>query len=49
MNSLKKIFRFLNIRKKYWLTPVLLAIVLFGGLLILSKGSQMIPFIYNFF
>ena len=49
MSSLKKFFKFLNVRKKYWLSPLLLAIVLFGSLLILSNGSEIIPFMYNFF
>ena len=40
---------FLKIRKKYWLIPILLVLVLFGGLIILSQGSAIAPFIYTIF
>ena len=40
---------FLRVRKKYWLLPVLLAMVLFGGLIVLTKGSAVVPFIYTLF
>jgi hypothetical protein len=41
--------RFLGTRKKYWLLPVLLLMVLVGGLVILSQGSVIAPFIYTLF
>ena len=40
---------FLRVRKKYWLLPVLLVMVLFGGLIVLTKGSAVAPFIYTLF
>ena len=40
---------FLNVRKKYWLLPILLVLVLFGGLIVLSQGSAIAPFIYTIF
>jgi len=40
---------FLRARKKYWLLPILVMMVLFGGLLILTKGSAIAPFIYTIF
>ena len=40
---------FLKVRKKYWLLPILLVLVLFGGLIILSQGSAVAPFIYAIF
>jgi hypothetical protein len=40
---------FLRVRKKYWLLPVLLTMVLFGGLIVLTKGSAVAPFIYTLF
>ncbi len=36
-------------RKKYWLLPIFVMSILFGGLLILSKGSAIAPFIYTLF
>ena len=41
--------RFLRIRKKYWLLPVLFMMAIFGGLLVLSHGSAIAPFIYTLF
>jgi hypothetical protein len=40
---------FLKVRKKFWLLPILLVLVLFGGLIILSQGSAIAPFIYTIF
>jgi hypothetical protein len=37
------------VRKKFWLAPILLVMVLFGGLLVLSQGSAVAPFIYTLF
>jgi len=49
MDFLKEFLEFLKVRKKYWLLPILLVLVLFGGLIILSQGSAVAPFIYTFF
>ena len=49
MSFLKEFFEFLKVRKKYWLLPVLLVLLLFGGLIILSQGSAVAPFIYTIF
>ena len=49
MDFLKEFWEFLKVRKKYWLLPVLLVLVLFGGLIILSQGSAVAPFIYAIF
>ncbi len=40
---------FLKTRKKYWLLPIILMLVLLGGLLILAQGSAVAPFIYTLF
>ena len=40
---------FLKVRKKYWLLPIIIVLVLFGGLIILSQGSAVAPFIYTIF
>ncbi len=49
MEFLKEFWQFLRIRKKYWLLPILIVLVLFGGLIILSQGSAVAPFIYTIF
>jgi len=49
MEFVKEFIRFLSIRKKYWLLPIIIAIFLFGGLIILSQGSAVAPFIYTIF
>ena len=46
---IKEFFEFLKVRKKYWLLPILLVLLLFGGLIILSQGSAVAPFIYTIF
>jgi hypothetical protein len=49
MSFLIEFSHFLRARKKYWLLPVLLMMVLIGGLVILSQGSVIAPFIYTLF
>jgi hypothetical protein len=49
MSFIKEFLRFLIIRKKYWLLPILLVLLLFGGLIILTQGSAVAPFIYTIF
>jgi hypothetical protein len=49
MDFLKEFWQFLKFRKKYWLLPLLLVLVLFGGLRILSQGTAVAPFIYTIF
>ncbi|MDB3889077.1 DUF5989 family protein [Candidatus Pelagibacter sp.] len=49
MEFLKEFIRFLGVRKKYWLLPIIIVIFLFGGLIILSQGSAVAPFIYTIF
>ncbi|MDA8835164.1 DUF5989 family protein [Candidatus Pelagibacter bacterium] len=49
MNFIKDFLKFLLVRKKYWLLPILLVLVLFGGLIVLSQGSAVAPFIYAIF
>lgn len=49
MDFLHEIWRFMRARKKYWLMPILVVMVLLGGLLILTKGSAVAPFIYTLF
>ena len=49
MNFIKEFWEFLKVRKKYWLLPILLVLVLFGGLIVLSQGTAVAPFIYTIF
>ncbi len=49
MEFLKEFWEFLKVRKKYWLIPIIIVLVLFGGLIILSQGSTVAPFIYAIF
>ncbi|WP_197052831.1 DUF5989 family protein [Tepidicaulis marinus] len=49
MSFLLEIFSFIRARKKYWLIPVMVVMLLFGGLIVLTKGSAVAPFIYTIF
>ena len=49
MNFIKEFWEFIIIRKKYWLLPVIIALILFGGLIVLSQGSSLSPLIYAIF
>ena len=49
MSFFAEFWRFLRVRKKYWLFPSIVIMVLFGGLLVLSQGSAVAPFIYTLF
>tara|TARA_A100001388_G_C28660929_1_gene446720 strand:- start:721 stop:873 length:153 start_codon:yes stop_codon:yes gene_type:complete len=40
---------FLKVRKKYWLIPILLVLVIFGALIVLTQGTAVAPFIYTVF
>jgi hypothetical protein len=45
----KELWAFLRVRKKLWLAPIIIVMVLLGGLLILAQGSVIAPFIYTLF
>jgi len=49
MEFLREFLEFLRVRKKYWLLPILIVLVIFGGLIILAQGSAVAPFIYTIF
>ncbi|WP_377194769.1 DUF5989 family protein [Ruegeria meonggei] len=49
MSFLVEMWQFLKIRKKFWLLPILIMMVIFGGLIVLSQGSAIAPFIYTLF
>lgn len=49
MSLIRELWAFMRARKKYWLVPIVVMMVVFGGLVILSKGSAIAPFIYTIF
>ena len=49
LSFLHEFWSFLRIRKKYWLMPIFIMMVIFGGLIVLTKGSAIAPFIYTIF
>jgi hypothetical protein len=49
MSFLREFISFLRVRKKYWLMPIFVVMFLLGGLLVLTKGSAIAPFIYTLF
>lgn len=49
MDFLTEFWRYIRIRKKFWLLPILIMMVVFGGLVLLTKGSAVAPFIYTLF
>ena len=49
MSFLRELWAFLRVRKKLWLLPMILLMLLMGGLLVLAQGSVLAPFIYTLF
>ncbi len=49
MSFLAELFAFMRERKKYWLVPVVIMMVIFSGLVLMTKGSVVAPFIYTIF
>ncbi len=49
MSMISELWRFARVRKKYWLLPIIIVMFLFGGLLVLTQGSAIAPFIYTLF
>jgi hypothetical protein len=46
---LGELWAFLKVRKKFWLLPILLVMMMLGGLIVLTQGSAVAPFIYTLF
>jgi hypothetical protein len=49
ISILRELWVFLRIRKKYWLLPIVIMLAVFGGLILLTQGSAVAPFIYTLF
>jgi hypothetical protein len=49
MSILIELWQFLRMRKKFWLFPIVLVLLVFGGLIVLVQGTAVAPFIYTLF
>jgi hypothetical protein len=49
MEFVTQMWRFIVVRRKFWLLPIIIVTVLLGGMLVLAKGSVVAPFIYTVF
>ncbi len=49
MDIIKDLWGFMRVRKKYWLLPIILIMLMLGGLIVFSGGSALAPFIYTLF
>jgi hypothetical protein len=49
LSFIKELWAFMRVRKKFWLLPILLMMAMFGGLIVLTQGSAVAPFIYTVF
>jgi hypothetical protein len=49
MDLLKDLWVFMRVRKKFWLAPIVIVMVLLGALLVVAQGSALAPFIYTLF
>lgn len=49
LDLLKDLWAFMRERKKFWLAPIIVVLVLLGALLVLAQGSAVAPFIYTLF
>jgi hypothetical protein len=49
MSLIKELWVFMRVRKKFWLLPIMIMMVLLGGLVVITQGSAIAPFIYTIF
>lgn len=49
MEFLRELWGFMRVRKKFWLLPIILTLLLFGVLVVLTSGTAVAPFIYTLF
>jgi len=49
LDLIKDLWGFMRVRKKFWLAPIILILLLLGSLLVLTQGSAVAPFIYTLF
>jgi hypothetical protein len=49
LSIMREFWEFMKVRKKWWLAPIIIILVLLGALIILTEGSALAPFIYTLF
>lgn len=49
MEMLKELWNFMKVRKKFWLAPIILLMLMLGALIVLAQGSAVAPFVYTLF
>lgn len=49
LTLVRELWSFMRVRKKYWMLPIVVMMLLFGGLIVLTQGSAIAPFIYTIF
>ena len=49
LDFLKDLWDFMKVRKKFWMAPIIIVMLLLGGLIVLSQGSAIAPLIYTLF
>jgi hypothetical protein len=49
MEFFKDLWDFMRMRKKFWLAPIIIVLLLLGGLIVLAEGTAVAPFIYTIF
>ena len=49
MSFIAELWQFMKARKKFWLAPIIIMLVIFGGLIVVTQGSAVAPFIYTIF
>jgi hypothetical protein len=49
VSLIAELWRFMRVRKKFWLLPIVFMLLILGGLLVLAQGSAVAPFIYTLF
>tara|TARA_Y200000002_G_C22172470_1_gene451690 strand:- start:19 stop:171 length:153 start_codon:yes stop_codon:yes gene_type:complete len=49
ISLIKELWKFMRVRKKFWLLPILIILGVFGGLIVLTQGTAVAPFIYTLF
>ena len=49
MEFMRDLWGFMRVRKKFWMLPMILVLLLFGALIVLTSGSAIAPFIYTLF
>ena len=49
LTLVRELWSFMRVRKKFWMLPILVMMTLFGGLIVLTQGSAIAPFMYTIF